>query len=142
MTDAYFEFGSVLFRWVAWERGRSENSRAPRRLFERAECLVEAAVAAPWSSAPFQRQRLADAALLQHLLRGAPPEADVLDGYERAFQKGASPREREAVTMMLELLLRVLPESAARRQTATDLLQSLREREAPAPAESAPISAY
>ena len=129
VTDAYAEFGSVLFRWVAWERHHSGNGRPPRRLADRAECLVAAAEAAPWSSAPFQRQRTADAELLLHFLRGKPSSADVIDGYERAFQKGASPRERESVTVNLELLLRVLPESASRRQTAVDLLRALRERE-------------
>ena len=45
------------------------------------------------------------------------------------------------VTAPLELLLRVLPESASRRQTAVDLLRALREREPPVSVDAAPMAA-
>ena len=142
VTDAYAEFGSVLFRWVAWERHHSGNSHRP----------PAGSQTAPSAWSPLPRPRCgprrrssasgcADAELLLHFLRGKPSSADVIDGYERAFQKGASPRERESVTVNLELLLRVLPESASRRQTAVDLLRALREREPLPSADAAPIAA-
>ncbi|MBD8869308.1 CHAT domain-containing protein [Nocardioides donggukensis] len=124
--EHYLELGATVLAWLQWHRRQRRASRpAPATLENRAVAAHEAAVQAPWSSEPFERQRVADAELALHLLTGRPGWEQVRAGYERAFRKSVSVREREAVVLYLELIHRVLPPGSPRLASVDRLRRSL-----------------
>lgn len=124
--EHYVRLGAVVLQWLLWHRKQRRLSRpAPAPLTRRAEGVHLEALQAPWSSEPFERQRIADAELALHLLAGQPLKEQVLSSYERAFRKGVSLRECEAVLLYLELIYRALPPGSPRRESVDFLRRGL-----------------
>ncbi len=89
------------------------------------QAVRDAAGAAPWSAAPYERTRVPDAELALHIVTGSPDEAAIAASYERIFEQGVSTRERETIIRWIELVQACLPSTPQgdERRASLDLIR-------------------
>lgn len=122
----YTRLAEEAFAWLA------ELNGAPRAPIEdgltpekRLRAILTEAEDAPWSSAPFERVRVADAKLALHVVTGTPLAADVVAAYTSVFRKGVSKRERDTILHWVELVERCLPRNDPRHQPLQEIAEAL-----------------
>ena len=101
-------------------RKRRGHTHTAAAWFLELQSVRDAAGAAAWSAAPFERTRVPDADLAMHVVTGSPNETDVAISYADIFEQGVSSRERETIIGWVQLVQRCLPdtpEGNARRST-------------------------
>ncbi|UYM06564.1 CHAT domain-containing protein [Solicola gregarius] len=120
----YTTLAAIVFEWlgaVHEANGGPVDSGRVEEMVKRIRQVRKLAEEAPWSAAPFERLRLADADLALHVVGGTPAAADVAEAYTRVFDKGLSKRERATAMQWIALLHECLPREGdvarQRRQT-------------------------
>ncbi|MGD9960115.1 CHAT domain-containing protein [Nocardioides sp.] len=107
----YAQLSAVILEYLAAaNQPRSRTlSRKCAGWAEEIEGVKTAAEAAPWSAAPYERTRAADALLAHHVVTGTPDQSVVAETYGRIFEQGVSTRERETIVRWIELIQACLP---------------------------------
>jgi hypothetical protein len=128
-ADQYARLGRIVFTWLALQYDSQAAGRAKAVDADPMPALAEmvrktraAAEESAWSTKPFERLRIPDAALVSCLLLGEPGFAEVRRSYRRVFDRGLSMRERDTVCRFVELVECSLPCDGAH----SELRRSLR----------------
>lgn len=124
----YTRLAAIVFRWLTLVGGAASPSSQDKRRWRRhIRELAQAAADAPWSTAPYERTRMAFLDLTSHVVLGDPGVERVAARFTCAFDKGVSRRERESTLQWIDLLLACMADAGEQTARARDALARLHE---------------